>query len=123
MRRALSSVAFLVLFVAGLSQAAQGQEEQIGLAVGAKPPASIQVENLDGQPVDLGSYVGKKPVVIEFWATWCPLCKALLPQFKAAHEKHGEKVDFLVVAVAVNETQRTVKRHLEQDLTYQLGGG
>src|SRR5690242_14109865 len=38
-----------MLCLAGLSQPAHAQDEQIGLAVGAKPPANIQVENLDGQ--------------------------------------------------------------------------
>jgi thiol-disulfide isomerase/thioredoxin len=91
------------------------QEEQIGIERGSAPPASIMVETLDGKPVDLGQYVGKKPVIIEFWATWCPLCKALLPKIEDAHKKYSDKVDFLVVAVAVNETQRTIKRHLEQE--------
>jgi thiol-disulfide isomerase/thioredoxin len=110
-RRVALAIACAVFFP-GL---AFGQEEQIGLARGAAPPASIMVENLDGQAVDLGHYVGKKPVIIEFWATWCPLCRALLPKIAAAHKKYSEKVDFLVVAVAVNETPRSVKRHLDQE--------
>ncbi len=97
-----------------LARPAFAQEEEIGLAIGAAPPTSIQITNLDGQPVDIASYVGKKPVVIEFWATWCPLCKALLPKLEAAHQKYGDRVDFLVVAVGVNENPRSIKRHLEQ---------
>jgi len=97
-----------------LARPALAQDEEIGLPVGSTPPASIQVETLDGQPVNLGSYVGKKPVLVEFWATWCPVCRAILPKLEAAREKHSDKVDFLVVAVGVNETPRSIKRHLEQ---------
>jgi len=89
-------------------------QDDVGLPVGTAVTSSIPVENLDGQPVDLASYVGKKPVLIEFWATWCPLCRALLPKIEATHKRYGDKVEFVVVAVAVNESKRSVKRHLQE---------
>lgn len=89
-----------------------GQEDDIGIPLGATPPA-VQIEDLDGKPVDLSSYVGKQPVLVEFWATWCPLCKALLPRLEAAHRKYGERVQFLVFAVAVNQSQTSIRRHLQ----------
>ncbi len=52
--------------------------QDIGLPIGTKAPA-VAVEDLDGKPVDLGAYLGKQPVLLEFWATWCPLCQALEP--------------------------------------------
>src|SRR4029077_13113232 len=58
--------------------------QDIGLPVGTQAPA-VTVQDLDGKTVDLGRYVGKQPVLLEFWATWCPLCKALEPALKAAH--------------------------------------
>jgi thiol-disulfide isomerase/thioredoxin len=103
----------LVLF--GLFAAARlpGQDDDMGIAVGTMAPA-VTVQDLTGRPVDLARYVGKKPVLIEFWATWCPICKALLPKLEAAERRYGDKVEFLVVAVAVNETQNSVRRHLAQ---------
>jgi len=62
--------------------------------------------------VDLGRWVGKKPVLVEFWATWCPVCAELLPRMEAARMKYGDRVEFLVVAVAVNQSPNTVRRHL-----------
>jgi thiol-disulfide isomerase/thioredoxin len=88
-------------------------QDQIGLALGATPPAVI-LQDLDGNPVDLGQYVGKKPVLVEFWATWCPLCRKLLPRIAAAHATSGGSVEFLIVAVGVGQTPRSVKRHLEE---------
>src|SRR2546430_1418150 len=73
---------------------------------------AVTVVDLDGKSVDLGQYVGKQPVLLEFWATWCPLCKALEPSLKAAHAKYGGKVTFVAVGVGVNETPASIKRHL-----------
>ena len=42
------------------------QAQETGLPVGAKAPASTVVETLDGKPFDIGQYVGKTPVLIEF---------------------------------------------------------
>jgi len=57
--------------------------QDIGLPIGTRAPAVV-VADLDGKSVDLGSYVGKQPVLLEFWATWCPLCKELEPALTAA---------------------------------------
>ncbi len=88
------------------------QDEDVGIAVGATPPA-VTIEDLNGAPVDLAHWVGKKPVLFEFWATWCPICAELLPKMKAVHARYGDRVAFVVVAVAVNESKASVKRHLE----------
>jgi len=88
-------------------------QDQIGIAVGAVPEA-VQIEDLEGNPVDLGAYVGKgKPVLLEFWATWCSLCAELEPKIAAAAEKYGDEIEILVIAVAVNQSVRRVKRHAD----------
>ncbi len=86
--------------------------QDIGLAIGATP-AAVTLEDLDGKAVDLSQYVGKKPVLLEFWATWCPLCKELEPSLHAAKKKHGDALEVLIVAVGVNQTPRSIKRHVE----------
>ena len=85
--------------------------QDIGLPVGTQAPA-VTVQDLDGKTVDLGRYVGKQPVLLEFWATWCPLCKALEPALKAAHARYGGTVQFVAVGVGVNESPASIKRHL-----------
>src|SRR2546428_771447 len=76
------------------------------------PAFAVTVEDLDGKPVDLGRYIGKHPVMLEFWATWCPLCNALEPALKAAHARYGAAVQFIAIGVGVNETPASIKRHL-----------
>lgn len=81
------------------------QEEGIELGVQA-PNASLQ--SLDGKPVELSQFLGKKPVVMEFWATWCPVCKSLQPKIDAAIKKYGSQVAFVTIAVSVNQSPARV---------------
>jgi len=83
----------------------------MGIAIGATPPA-VTIEDLDGHPADLSGLVGKRPVLVEFWATWCPLCAALMPRLDSAYARHHADVAFVAIAVAVNESPAAVKRHL-----------
>ncbi len=95
-----------------LPVAAQAQDD-LGIPVGTVPKA-VTIEDLEGQPVDLGQVIGKKAVLFEFWATWCPLCRALEPRMTAAREQYGDTVEFIAVAVAVNQSKASIKRHLDR---------
>jgi len=85
--------------------------QDIGLELGTLGPAA-QVETLDGKPADLATYVGKKPVLMEFWATWCANCHELEPTMKAMHAKYGSKMEFVGVAVSVNQSSERVKAYV-----------
>ena len=98
-------------WVAVLAVPLWAQEDEIGISRGATPPA-VTIEDLDGQAVDLGQWVGKKPVVIEFWATWCPLCAELFPRLEAVQRRYRDSLQVLVVAVGVSQSPSSIKRHL-----------
>ena len=102
----------LALFGLGMvtpARALRGQDS--GIPVGTRAPAAA-VETLDGKPADLATWVGKEPVFIEFWATWCPNCRQLEPQLVALQKQYAGKVRFVGVAVSVNEKPETVKRYV-----------
>jgi peroxiredoxin len=71
---------------------------------------------LDGHRVSLSEWRGR-PVLINFWATWCGPCELEMPTIQAAYEEH--QADGLVVlAVAVDDTEGNVKRFFQKrDLT------
>jgi thiol-disulfide isomerase/thioredoxin len=87
--------------------------QDLGIEVGSAAPAA-KVHTLDGKEVDLAQYWGKTPVVMEFWAIWCPNCKELEPTLHAAAKKYGEQVKFVGIAVSVNETPEKVKAFVEK---------
>ncbi len=101
------------LLLSALLFPAAANAQDVGLDIGAQP-AAIALPNLDGATVDLGQYIGKKPMMIEFWATWCELCEKLQPAINRAHAKYGKQVEFVTVAVGVNQSVRSIKRHIEK---------
>lgn len=109
--RALVYSAVIGLATAAAPSAAAGQD--IGLPIGTRA-TSVTVEDLDGNAVDLGRYIGRRPVVLQFWATWCPLCEELEPTMRAVQERYGGNVAVLVIAVGVNQNPRSIRRHLER---------
>jgi len=50
-----------------------------------------------GEPVRLSEEIQEQPVVILFWATWCPYCKALMPHLHSLRLEHGDKIKILAV--------------------------
>jgi thiol-disulfide isomerase/thioredoxin len=102
------ALALIALLCAGPAAA------QIGIAVGAKGP-TVTLQDLDGHAVDLGQWIGKRPVFLEFWASWCTNCAELLPTVKAAAGRYGGKVAFLGVNVTVNQTPERARRYVETE--------
>jgi thiol-disulfide isomerase/thioredoxin len=108
--RRIFVVAAMAALMASGARALTAQES--GIAVGAEAPRVV-VHDLDGKPVDLSQYLGKKPVFLEFWATWCSNCEELLPRVRTAQAAYGSKVEFIGVNVTVNQTPERVRRYLE----------
>lgn len=61
----------------------------------------FELQTLSGETVRLSDYRGKK-VVLNFWATWCPPCKAEMPHMQNFYEDHGDEIEI----IAVNLTSR-----------------
>jgi len=111
------------LWMAGcalICAAGQAGAQDLGLPVGADAPR-LSVNDLDGKPVDLARWIGKKPVLLEFWATWCQNCEALLPKLVEAKAEMGDQVEFIGINVTVNQTPERVRRYMgEHDLPFRV---
>lgn len=65
------------------------------------------LEDLEGNQVTLSELKGKK-VFLNFWATWCPPCKAEMPDMEKLYQETKES-DLVILAVNVGEDKKTVQ--------------
>ena len=64
----------------------------------------FKVLDMEGNEVRLSDFFGK-PIVLNFWASWCPPCKAELPDFEDAYKKYDGEVVFLMVNMTDNQME------------------
>jgi thiol-disulfide isomerase/thioredoxin len=90
-----------------------------------EPPASKgpapewTLSDLDGRPVTLAELRGK-PVVIDFWATWCPPCEFQIPILNRVHEHYGGRVEVVGIAVDVGGREVVAPFAAEHKIGYRV---
>ena len=117
-------ICLLSLALAAIPSVSRAQDSGIELGL-TGPPAAVAT--LDGRTANLASYVGKGPLLIEFWATWCPNCRELEPALLAAQKKYSSRVHFVGVAVSVNQSPAKVKAYvakhgIRHDILFDTNG-
>ena len=78
-----------------------------------KFPPNFTLKDLEGNKISLADYRGKKAVVIDFWASWCPNCRRDMPVMQRLYEKYGDQVE--VIAVNLQESSRTVEKFVNSE--------
>ncbi len=76
--------------------------------VGRRAPAVV-LDGLDGERVDLADLIGRKPVYLKFWATWCKPCIKQMPHLEAAHRKYGDRIAMYAVNLGLNDPIEAVR--------------
>lgn len=71
--------------------------------------------------VEVSEHLGKRPIYIKFWASWCAPCMAQMPHLQALYEKHHQEITFLIVNIDLNETDAAIEKVVNQfGLTFPL---
>lgn len=84
-------------------------------SVQKNPAPDFTVIDYDGNKVKLSDYKGK-PVVLNFWATWCYYCKVEMPDFNEAYKNYPDVQFLMVNATGTNgETVESAKAYVEQE--------
>ena len=78
---------FATVMIGALRRCRRPATRRISGSRSAATAPAAKVHTLDGKEADLAQYIGKTPMVIEFWATWCPNCKELEPTLVAVAQE------------------------------------
>lgn len=92
-------------------------EKVLALKQGPVAP-DFRLKSLDGKEIRLSDYKGRV-VILDFWATWCPPCKAEIPSFI---EMHGELAEegLVVIGAAADDPRKVRKFAAEYGINYPI---
>lgn len=102
----LSAAGLIVLALVGWALAAPRPATVSGRAVNGRPMPAFTLTSLTGQPVSLSDYAGQV-VLVNAWATWCPPCRAEMPDLHTFYQAHRAE-GFALLAVNAGEDQAAV---------------
>ncbi|MDP1808534.1 MAG: TlpA disulfide reductase family protein [Actinomycetota bacterium] len=68
-----------------------------------RPAPDFTIKLFSGRTISLKDFRGKTPVVLNFWASWCPPCRAEAPTLAKVSKRYEGKVKFL--GIAINDTR------------------
>lgn len=118
-------VASLLLFgaivIAALLLQGCSGDGRVDLASGAAPAGPVQegmtapdftLSSLDGERLSLSDYAGR-PLLVNFWASWCPPCRAEFPALVRAYQAHSE-AGFEILGVTYNDQPEPARAFVEE---------
>ncbi|QUL53497.1 redoxin domain-containing protein [Paenibacillus tritici] len=85
------------------TQTVELEDVDIGIQKGNQAPNFILLD-LEGNEVELSDFIGKK-VILNFWATWCPPCRAEMPHMEKIYKKNSKEV--VVLAINLTNTEKS----------------
>lgn len=82
-----------------------------------RPATDFTVYNAEDEEVKLSDFIGEKPIVLNFWASWCPPCKKEMPYFNELYAELKNEIEFIMVDVVdgKRETKDKGQNYIEEE--------
>ncbi len=110
--RLAAALVALAILTPGLQACGSGPVSESVKAELDKPAPDFTLKDLDGNTVRLSDLRGKV-VFLNFWATWCPPCRAEMPDIEKVHQKYKDQ-DVVVLGIDLRESADTVRAFVEE---------
>lgn len=90
------------------------------VTISPKPAPDFKLKLFSGQTITLKDFAGKSPVVINFWASWCPPCREEAPTLAKVSKLYEGRVEF--IGVVTNDTQANALAFMKEfGISYDNG--
>ncbi|MBM7540339.1 redoxin domain-containing protein [Amphibacillus cookii] len=107
----VSTDSFSVTKGTEIQQLEEEEGGSVGINIGDQAPP-FELETLTGETITLADYQGKA-VMLNFWATWCPPCRAEMPDMEKFYQSH--EVEILAVNLTPTESSENDVESFVQD--------
>ena len=92
---------------------AVGQQATVGINKGDMPP-DFTIMTIDNKQYTLSNFKNEKPILLYFWASWCPYCSQDFDVVKNIYPKYADKVTFLAIDLDLNEDVELIRKYKER---------
>ena len=110
---------FAIFLATGLANQASATGRSGEQLIGRKAPEFL-ADSINGKPVSLSNYP-ESPIVLNFWASWCPPCRDETPHFEKIWRLYKEK-DVVVIGINVQDDLNSANEYISEfDVTFING--
>jgi peroxiredoxin len=109
----LAAVAVYQHITVSASKAADDEMNEPAVEQKLKPAPAFKLTSLDGRTYEVGG-AREKPLVLNFWASWCTPCHDEAPDLKKVYGKYEGKVDFYAVNITRNDTKEKAEEFVKK---------
>lgn len=72
------------------------------------------INTSDGRTIVLKQLIGKKPIYLKFWASWCIPCREQMPHLQETYEKFSDDMEIIAINLNINETQTAINNTVKE---------
>jgi len=100
------------------SSGGRGQAN-IGAAFSDGTPVELSLAKLGGGTINVADYRGEKPIILDFWTSWCPNCQRDMPRLSTWYQKYKDEVE--VIGINLQESSGTAQRFIDsRNITFPI---
>lgn len=101
-----------ILNLSGQKNAEAFEPWPVDSLIGNKAP-DFSLEDLSGNKVSISSFSGK-PVLLNFWATWCPYCRKERAHLRKLYENYSGE-DLVIVSISIDRSLKSLKKFMKDE--------